>query len=430
MDVFLRWLFGNPIATTALLVAFGILVIFVISVYLVALFQGREISFWPPKIGGRPNKSGGIPESDESIGYRRIAKSKATEVAPSSASPLKIVQPPGISELVKATRQIKPHLGSINVLEVISQTDHSIIERCVIQGNLYVLKRTNRDICQEEALKDLVGQDIVGSEGTVSVVIATPVALWVTDEYVWELYPYYNGLSLHRLISRSKYRFQGEYFGLVYNSVFEAVNKLHKLGILHRDINPTNFLVMEYGNLVLLDSTFCCRRNLPQVPIENKKYSPPEQRVGQATVQSDWYSIAATLYFMANGEPPNQSDNERFSAGLEAIVAGSYYSLKYRTAGKVLKELLNADASKRPQSLYDVILTEYTIPVGFSEVLGILELGQFGYLVMQKYAFQVMARDELSDFLHQAIECNAINDPELRKEVTAFLKGLSPWSIE
>lgn len=404
MDEFFKWLSSNPVATNILLITFGLLVASIISIYVIAFFQGREISFWPPKIGARPTRSGGISGS-ESIGYRRITPKKgAIKVAPSSSSSQKVVQPPNKSNLVKATSGIEPHLGSISVLEVISQTDHSILERCIVRGSYYVLKRTNRNLCQEQALNDLVGQDIVGSEGTVSVVIATPVALWVTDEHVWELYPYYDGLSLHKLIRRNKYKLQGEYLGLVHNSIFEAVNRLHKIGILHRDINPTNFLMMEYGNLVLLDSTFSCRRESTQIPIVNKKYSPPEQALGQATVQSDWYSIAATVYFLANGEPPDQNDEERFVAGLARVTTGSYRSHAYGTARNLLKELLNTDTSKRPMDPYDVLLTESTHPVVFSEVLGVLDIEKFGYLVVQWLGFQTIARDELSDFLHQAIE--------------------------
>lgn len=46
-----KWLSSNPIATTVLIVAFGTIVTSVVSIYLVAFLQGRDVSFWPPKIG-------------------------------------------------------------------------------------------------------------------------------------------------------------------------------------------------------------------------------------------------------------------------------------------------------------------------------------------------------------------------------------------
>lgn len=55
MSEFFKWLASNSIAANALIIAFGILVISVNSIFIFAFFQGREISFWPPKIGIKPD---------------------------------------------------------------------------------------------------------------------------------------------------------------------------------------------------------------------------------------------------------------------------------------------------------------------------------------------------------------------------------------
>ncbi len=49
MDILLDWLAANPIPGAILLVALGL-----VLALLLAYFQGREISFWPPRLGGRP----------------------------------------------------------------------------------------------------------------------------------------------------------------------------------------------------------------------------------------------------------------------------------------------------------------------------------------------------------------------------------------
>lgn len=56
MDEFFKWLSANNIAGIVVLTAFGLLVISAAVIYLVAFFEGREISFSPPKIGARPEK--------------------------------------------------------------------------------------------------------------------------------------------------------------------------------------------------------------------------------------------------------------------------------------------------------------------------------------------------------------------------------------
>ena len=53
MDAFLQWLSANPTVTNTLLFAISGLVLAVALIYVVAFFQGREVSFYPPKIGQR-----------------------------------------------------------------------------------------------------------------------------------------------------------------------------------------------------------------------------------------------------------------------------------------------------------------------------------------------------------------------------------------
>ena len=53
MDAFLQWLSANPTVTNTLLFAISGLVLAVALIYVVSFLQGREISFWPPKIGQR-----------------------------------------------------------------------------------------------------------------------------------------------------------------------------------------------------------------------------------------------------------------------------------------------------------------------------------------------------------------------------------------
>ena len=48
-----KWLTTNPIAGMVASITFGILILSIVVVFLVAFFQGREITFWPPKIGAR-----------------------------------------------------------------------------------------------------------------------------------------------------------------------------------------------------------------------------------------------------------------------------------------------------------------------------------------------------------------------------------------
>lgn len=60
MDSFFTWLSTNPTAT----ITVGILVTTFALINLIAFLQGREISFWPPKIGSIPQKINAYKPAD------------------------------------------------------------------------------------------------------------------------------------------------------------------------------------------------------------------------------------------------------------------------------------------------------------------------------------------------------------------------------
>lgn len=57
MDELFKWLSGNTTAATTLVVTLGVLVTAVTLMFLVAFFQKRPVSLWPPKIGAPPDRA-------------------------------------------------------------------------------------------------------------------------------------------------------------------------------------------------------------------------------------------------------------------------------------------------------------------------------------------------------------------------------------
>lgn len=65
MDEFLKLLAQYPLVLITTGILLGIIVLSVIIIFIMAFFQGREISFWPPKIGSRLSKQDKTQEVSE-----------------------------------------------------------------------------------------------------------------------------------------------------------------------------------------------------------------------------------------------------------------------------------------------------------------------------------------------------------------------------
>ncbi len=98
--------------------------------------------------------------------------------------------------------------------------------------------------------------------------------------------------------------------------VAEALNALHKQGIVHRDIKPGNVLVEADGTCKLVDFGLTKRPTDERLTEQNlffgtAAYMSPEQARGSATVdiRSDLYALGVLFYYLATGELPFDGDD-------------------------------------------------------------------------------------------------------------------------
>jgi len=145
----------------------------------------------------------------------------------------------------------------------------------------------------------------------------------------------------------------------------EGVHALHQLGMLHRDIKPTNVMVTREGRVVLLDFGLVRpATNLEaasgRVSLESSQpiataivgtpeYMSPEQSLGdELTPASDWYSVGTVLFEALTGRRP-------FVGTIAEIVAERQYHdapLPSRFAENIpaeLDELVGALLRRDPQ---------------------------------------------------------------------------------
>ena len=96
------------------------------------------------------------------------------------------------------------------------------------------------------------------------------------------------------------------------NQLCMGITRLHRAGIVHRNIKPSNILVTPKKRVVLLDFGMAVetvpKSDSPPDRFSTVAYMAPEQTAGHAaSTASDWYGVGVVLYECLTGHVPFDS---------------------------------------------------------------------------------------------------------------------------
>jgi tRNA A-37 threonylcarbamoyl transferase component Bud32 len=179
----------------------------------------------------------------------------------------------------------------------------------------------DRPVAVKILRSDLEGSDVSARfqrEGRTAARLSHPNIVQVYDagedyldgrEVSYIVVEYVPGGDLKALIDR-RGPLPGAMLSRIGAAVADGLAHAHERGVIHRDIKPQNVLMDEYGSPKLTD--FGIARALDTAHststdsyLGTATYSSPEQLQGErVTPKSDVYSLGATLYHAATGQPP------------------------------------------------------------------------------------------------------------------------------
>jgi hypothetical protein len=178
-------------------------------------------------------------------------------------------------------------------------------------GRLVAIKTVKVELAEEAGFRTRFAQEVAAARKVSGVFTAAVVEADPEADLPWLATAYVPAPSLNQLVEACG-PLPVRTVRWLAAGCAEALESIHRVGLVHRDLKPSNVLVAPDGPRVI---DFGVARAAERMDVASSRgavgtpaYMAPEQASDpqRASVASDVYALGATLLFAATGHPPYQ----------------------------------------------------------------------------------------------------------------------------
>ena len=147
--------------------------------------------------------------------------------------------------------------------------------------------------------------------------------------------------------------------------ILDALEVVHRAGLLHRDIKPDNVFLADDGRVVLIDfgsaRTFVSSQTVQHTRLVSAGYAAPEQYASSAKFgpYTDIYGLSATLYHALTGQAPPSATDRFVGSSVPALPSSVGEGLR-----NAIERGLKLNVTERPSDVGKFkLLLEKSVPM-------------------------------------------------------------------